>query len=185
MAPQTVGADHHMGAALVAVGRGYLHGVGVLADELQGVVQQQLRAALGLHGAQQQAVQIGAGNGGVTRAVALHRTRAQRQLPQHRARLRAAHLQQRRKAGHRVQAAAQAPAFQQAHHVGAELDACAHFREHGILLDQLHRQATRATGQRGGQATNATADNEYLFLHVGHCHRGVPRPIPPAKPSAA
>jgi hypothetical protein len=132
-------------------------GVLVLGD---GVAQVELHGRVVLHGLQQQAVQIGAVDGGVGRAVAAHRGLAQRQRGEHTAVHGAAHLQVLRKGGHSVQRRLQAPGLQATHGVGAQLHASAHLGKLHCALEEPHLPPGARGGQCGCQPTDAASGDQ-------------------------
>jgi len=76
---------------------------------------------------------------------------------------RAAHLQAVGKRGHGAQFIFQAPAMQDARHVGAQLDAGADLAERFGTLEQAHLPAGARHRQRRRQAANAATGDQGLL----------------------
>ncbi len=164
-APQAV--RPHQGVALhflAPAGAHRHHALGI-GEAVDGVVQMKLRVGVFADGGQQQAMQVGAVDGGVSRAVALHRRAAQGHGRQLLARERAAHPQTPRKCRHILQRALQAPGLQAAHHIGPELHACAHLAESGGTFIQAHLPPGTRSPQGCGQPANAAPRDQHLFSH--------------------
>ncbi len=131
------------------------------------MVQAQVDIGLLPGGVQQQTLQVGAVDSGVGCAVALRDVGTQAHVGQLGAAARAAHRDALGEGSHSLQGVPQAPGLQAAHDVGAELHAGADLGEGRCALVQAHVPAGAGAAQGGGQATDAAAGDQDLFLQHG------------------
>ena len=162
VAPHAIGAQQRIAFDLLARHGGQRHRPAVVVQAGHPVVQVQVHAVLLQGGAAQQAVQIGAVDGGVRRAIALHGACAQRQRAQVGATGGVAHLQPVGEGGDGVQLVLQAPGAQDARHIRAKLHAGAHLGEFRRALEQANFPAGARHGQRGRQPADAATGNQQL-----------------------
>ena len=139
--------------------------LGVLRKARHRTAQIQLRRTLLLKGRQQQAVQVGAVNRGIGRAVALLHRGPELQYTEFGARDRAAHLQSFRKRSDLGHGVLQAPAMEQLDHIGPHLDAGPDLGEFGRALKQRQLSTCARAGQRRRQATDPPTHNQN-FAHA-------------------
>ena len=164
-APQAVAANEGLPLQRrVAFGR-HLHGIGRLLISGHARVEVQAHTGFLLDGAQQQAVQVGAVQGGVGLGVAGQGHGTQAQLPQPLAAVCIAHPQQLGKGGAGLQLVRQAPGMQHAHRIGPQLQARAHFAKGAGLLQHVHRNPGPGQRQRAGQTPNAATGDHHMFIH--------------------
>ena len=133
---------------------------------LDGTTRIQLHGGVVLQGLQQQAVQVGAVDGGIGGAVALHGGRAQRHRGQGVAAQRATHLQLIRKSRHRLQGPLQAPGLQAPHGVRPQLHTRAHLAELRRTLVQPHIPPCTCRTERSRQPPDAATGHQYLLVHA-------------------
>jgi len=145
------------------------------------LAQAQLRPC-GQCSAVQEAVQIGAVNGGVRRTVLRDGALAQWQRAQDGAALGVQTLQALGEKRHLRQSLAQAPSLQAARGVGPELHARPHFAEHGGLFGHGDRRALARASQGRGQAADAGARDQHRCVFAV-AHAG--SPINTGKPCTA
>ena len=163
-APHAVGGHQGLGRDALAVGQDHVEPIGAVLPMRDRLAQTQL-SARDQRGLVQEAVQIGAVEGGVRRAVQRLCALTQTQRPQDPTGLGVQRLQVGRKSRHLRQRFVQAPSLQTTRDVGADLYARPHFAERGGLFDHGDRQALARTGQCRGHATDASACNEQLVRH--------------------
>ena len=173
LAPHAIGTDQGTGLHAGAFGSADFQNISSVPPALHCLAQPNVHPSA-LSRPVQQALQIGAVDGGVRRAIQSLSTFAQGQGAQHLPGLGIARLQLLRKSGHLRQRVAQPPGLQDARQVRPNLDARAHLAELRCALKQLHRHAVLRTRDSSGQAANAAACNQHLLAcHV--CHAWIVR----------
>ena len=126
-------------------------------------------AGLALHRFEQQAVQVGAVDGGVGRAVARPADGPQTEDAQRGRVVRVAHLQRLGKGCAGAQRTGQAPGLKHPDGVGTKLQTGPHLTERGGLLQQVHPHASARQGQRTRQPPDAAPGDDDLLIHGGDC----------------
>jgi hypothetical protein len=164
-APQTVGADQRL--ALDGGATSGLSGHGRFGGGIRQHFAVDLQRDIPTlqHRGQQQLLQIRAVHRGIRCAIALRHALAHRHFCQGDARLGISDLQPLRKRRHGRQGRPQAPAIQNTHDIGTELNTRAHLGKLCRTLHQMHAPAGTRAGQRCGQATNAAACDQYAPGH--------------------
>jgi hypothetical protein len=114
-------------------------------------------------------VQIGAVDGQVVGAVALHHGSAQRHAGQLGTAQGTAHTQSGRNGRDVHQGALQAPGLEPAHHIGPQLHAGTDFTEQRRALEQAHIPTGMGAGQCSRQAANTAPAIKTCFLMAGYC----------------
>ncbi|MNV61669.1 hypothetical protein D3C71_1541870 [compost metagenome] len=170
-APEAVGADERIPLHLFAPTGAHRDDAVGIDETLDRLVKMQLGLGAVRHRGQQQAMQIGAVDGGIGGAIPLDRRGPQWHGAQFFAADGIAHLQARGKRRHGLQRLLQSPGLQPPHHIGPDLHARTHFAERGGPFVQPHIQSRTRRTQGRRQAANATASDQHLFLH----HRAVSR----------
>ncbi|MNV60726.1 hypothetical protein D3C71_1532010 [compost metagenome] len=115
---------------------------------------------------QQQLVQIGAMDGHIGRAIALHGRAAQWHARQGLARQGAAHLQGLGHGRHRLQAFLQPPGLQPTHHIRAQLYSGTDFGEISGTFEQTHITAGACGANTRGQSADSATGNQHLLFHA-------------------
>ena len=131
-----------------------------------GAVQLEPHILPGLHGLQQQRMQVSAVKREVWRAVFLDSPLAQRQSAQFLARHGVAHQHPLRKGSYTLQCVLQAPVVQQLDHVRPQLHACTDFTEGLGALIKPHIPASARCCQRRSQPANSATRHQNLTRHM-------------------
>lgn len=134
-----------------------------LRKSVHATVRMQYRRAL-LHCLQQQAVQVGAVQRDIGRAITRCHGVAQRQFAQYSACHSTLYLQALRAVAAGPQGVEQTPVLKQTRGVGAELDARTHFAEGGCFFKQLN--LLPRAGQKKSRRQSAYAATGYRYLHA-------------------